>query len=70
MDSVIKRVITAREINHRGQGLWVSYKILQGDLNQVGATSLKLSIFLQCSYYVKICNYIHIKNITIIIMAL
>ena len=36
MDNVIKKVIQAREINHKGQGLWVSLKVLPGDLKQVG----------------------------------
>ncbi|GFO14588.1 dedicator of cytokinesis protein 1 [Plakobranchus ocellatus] len=35
MYNVIKKVITAKEINHRGQGLWVSLKILHGDMKQV-----------------------------------
>ena len=35
MDNVIKKVITAREINHKGQGLWVSLKVMHGDLKQV-----------------------------------
>ena len=35
MDNVIKKVIAAREINHKGQGLWVSLKVLPGDLKQV-----------------------------------
>ncbi|RUS91929.1 hypothetical protein EGW08_000331, partial [Elysia chlorotica] len=35
MFNVIKKVISAKEINHRGQGLWVSLKILHGDMKQV-----------------------------------
>lgn len=35
MYNVIKKVISAKEINHRGQGLWVSLKILHGDMKQV-----------------------------------
>ncbi|XP_012940011.1 dedicator of cytokinesis protein 1 isoform X2 [Aplysia californica] len=34
MYSVIKKAISAREINHRGQGIWVSLKILPGDMKQ------------------------------------
>lgn len=35
MENIIKKAITAREINHKGQGLWVSMCILDGDLTQV-----------------------------------
>ncbi|XP_071089559.1 dedicator of cytokinesis protein 1-like isoform X4 [Haliotis cracherodii] len=35
MENVIKKVITAKDINHKGQGIWVSLKILPGDLKQV-----------------------------------
>lgn len=35
MDSLIKKVVVAKEINHKGQGLWVSLKVLQGDVKQV-----------------------------------
>ncbi|KAL8560337.1 hypothetical protein ACOMHN_006068 [Nucella lapillus] len=35
MESVVKKVISAKEINHKGQGLWVSLKVLPGDLKQV-----------------------------------
>ncbi|GFR93576.1 dedicator of cytokinesis protein 5 [Elysia marginata] len=35
MYNVIKKVISAKDINHRGQGLWVSLKILHGDMKQV-----------------------------------
>ena len=41
MDNVIRKVIAAREINHKGQGLWVSLKVLPGDLKQVGINSSK-----------------------------
>lgn len=34
MDSLIRKVVSAKEINHKGQGLWVSMKILMGDLKQ------------------------------------
>ncbi|PVD30241.1 hypothetical protein C0Q70_09503 [Pomacea canaliculata] len=42
MDTVIKKVINAREINHRGQGLWVSLKVLPGDLRQVQEEQIHL----------------------------
>ena len=42
MESLIKKVVSAKDINHKGQGLWVSMKILMGDLKQVQ----KLNIFL------------------------
>ncbi|KAH9503217.1 Dedicator of cytokinesis protein 1 [Bulinus truncatus] len=35
MYNIIKKVITAKDINHRGQGLWVSLKVLHGDMKQV-----------------------------------
>ena len=35
MENVIKKVIVAKEINHKGQGLWVSMMILPGDMKQV-----------------------------------
>ncbi|XP_041370196.1 dedicator of cytokinesis protein 1-like isoform X4 [Gigantopelta aegis] len=35
MENVIKKVIVAKEINHKGQGLWVSMIILPGDMKQV-----------------------------------
>ncbi|CAL1526733.1 unnamed protein product [Lymnaea stagnalis] len=38
MYNIIKKVIAAKDINHRGQGLWVSLKILHGDMKQVKET--------------------------------
>jgi dedicator of cytokinesis protein 1 len=35
MDNVIKKAITAKDINHKGQGLWVTMRKLLGDLAQV-----------------------------------
>ncbi|XP_070539835.1 dedicator of cytokinesis protein 1-like isoform X2 [Ptychodera flava] len=35
LDSVIKKVINAREINARGQGLWVTMRLLHGDITQI-----------------------------------
>ncbi|KAK1154391.1 dedicator of cytokinesis protein 5-like [Acipenser oxyrinchus oxyrinchus] len=35
LTSVFNKVIAAREVNHKGQGLWVSLKLLPGDLAQV-----------------------------------
>ncbi|XP_058406487.1 dedicator of cytokinesis protein 5 isoform X5 [Diceros bicornis minor] len=38
LTSVLNKVIAAREVNHKGQGLWVSLKLLPGDLTQVQKT--------------------------------
>ncbi|XP_004414191.1 PREDICTED: dedicator of cytokinesis protein 5 [Odobenus rosmarus divergens] len=35
LTSVLNKVIAAKEVNHKGQGLWVSLKLLPGDLSQV-----------------------------------
>ncbi|KAI8499441.1 Dedicator of cytokinesis protein 2 [Branchiostoma belcheri] len=36
LEGVIKKVVSARgELNHKGQGLWVSMKMLDGDIKQV-----------------------------------
>ncbi|XP_013378716.1 LOW QUALITY PROTEIN: dedicator of cytokinesis protein 1-like [Lingula anatina] len=35
LEKVIRNAIQAKEINHKGQGLWVCLQILPGDLNQV-----------------------------------
>uniref|UniRef100_H3BAQ7 Dedicator of cytokinesis 5 n=1 Tax=Latimeria chalumnae TaxID=7897 RepID=H3BAQ7_LATCH len=35
LTSVFNKVIAAKEVNHKGQGLWVSLKLLPGDLTQV-----------------------------------
>uniref|UniRef100_A0A8B9FPW1 Dedicator of cytokinesis 5 n=1 Tax=Amazona collaria TaxID=241587 RepID=A0A8B9FPW1_9PSIT len=35
LTSVFNKVIAAKEVNHKGQGLWVSLKLLPGDLVQV-----------------------------------
>uniref|UniRef100_A0A8D1GG25 Dedicator of cytokinesis 5 n=1 Tax=Sus scrofa TaxID=9823 RepID=A0A8D1GG25_PIG len=35
LTSVLNKVIAAKEVNHKGQGLWVSLKLLPGDLTQV-----------------------------------
>ncbi|KAJ6658653.1 hypothetical protein lerEdw1_019813 [Lerista edwardsae] len=35
LTSVFNKVIAAKEVNHKGQGLWVSLKFLPGDLAQV-----------------------------------
>uniref|UniRef100_A0A8U7P426 Dedicator of cytokinesis 5 n=1 Tax=Corvus moneduloides TaxID=1196302 RepID=A0A8U7P426_CORMO len=35
LTSVFNKVIAAKEVNHKGQGLWVSLKLLPGDLAQV-----------------------------------
>ncbi|XP_053125036.1 dedicator of cytokinesis protein 5 isoform X2 [Hemicordylus capensis] len=35
LTSVFNKVIAAKEVNHKGQGLWVALKLLPGDLSQV-----------------------------------
>ncbi|KAM6150034.1 dedicator of cytokinesis protein 5 [Erethizon dorsatum] len=35
LTSVLNKVIATKEVNHKGQGLWVSLKLLPGDLTQV-----------------------------------
>ncbi|XP_028564070.2 dedicator of cytokinesis protein 5 isoform X1 [Podarcis muralis] len=35
LTSVFNKVIAGKEVNHKGQGLWVSLKLLPGDLAQV-----------------------------------
>ncbi|XP_048450005.1 dedicator of cytokinesis protein 5-like, partial [Rhincodon typus] len=35
LPSVFNKVIAAKEVNHKGQGLWVSMKLLPGDIQQV-----------------------------------
>ncbi|XP_051896734.1 dedicator of cytokinesis protein 5 isoform X1 [Pristis pectinata] len=35
LTSVFNKVIAAKEVNHKGQGLWVSMKLLPGDIQQV-----------------------------------
>ncbi|KAK3597762.1 hypothetical protein CHS0354_006119 [Potamilus streckersoni] len=35
MESVIRKVVSARDINHKGQGVWVSLKLLPGDIKQI-----------------------------------
>uniref|UniRef100_UPI00398F6CFE dedicator of cytokinesis protein 2-like isoform X2 n=1 Tax=Pristiophorus japonicus TaxID=55135 RepID=UPI00398F6CFE len=35
LHSLIHKVVAAKDINHKGQGLWVSMKLLSGDLKQI-----------------------------------
>ncbi|XP_053406382.1 dedicator of cytokinesis protein 1-like [Mercenaria mercenaria] len=35
MDSCVRKTVTGKEINHRGQGLFVSLKLLKGDIKQI-----------------------------------
>ncbi|XP_023592526.1 dedicator of cytokinesis protein 5 [Trichechus manatus latirostris] len=35
LTSILNKVIATKEVNHKGQGLWVSLKLLPGDLTQV-----------------------------------
>lgn len=41
MENMIKKVALVRDFNPKGQGLWVSMEILQGDLKQVKNTKLE-----------------------------
>ncbi|KAK6492338.1 dedicator of cytokinesis protein 2-like [Huso huso] len=42
LHSLIKKVIEAKDINHKGQGLWVSIKMLNWDLKQLQQEQLHL----------------------------
>ncbi|XP_075699239.1 dedicator of cytokinesis protein 1 [Rhinoderma darwinii] len=35
LQAVINKVIAAKEVNHKGQGLWVTMKLLPGDIHQI-----------------------------------
>ena len=35
MENCVKKAVDGRNINHKGQGLWVSFKLLSGDIKQV-----------------------------------
>ncbi|KAI7796529.1 dedicator of cytokinesis protein 1 [Triplophysa rosa] len=35
LQTVINKVIVAKEVNHKGQGLWVTLKLLPGDIHQI-----------------------------------
>ncbi|XP_056671020.1 dedicator of cytokinesis protein 1-like [Monodelphis domestica] len=35
LQTVINKVIAAKEVNHKGQGLWVTLKLLPGDIRQI-----------------------------------
>ncbi|PIO39989.1 hypothetical protein AB205_0033050 [Aquarana catesbeiana] len=35
LPSIYNKVIASKEVNHKGQGLWISLKLLPGDINQV-----------------------------------
>ncbi|CAJ0926411.1 unnamed protein product [Ranitomeya imitator] len=35
LTTIYNKVIAAKEVSHKGQGLWISLKLLPGDLNQV-----------------------------------
>ncbi|XP_022091656.1 dedicator of cytokinesis protein 1-like isoform X3 [Acanthaster planci] len=35
LDSMVRKVVVAREINHKGQGIWVGLKMMPGDIKQV-----------------------------------
>uniref|UniRef100_A0A8B9MXY3 Dedicator of cytokinesis 1 n=1 Tax=Accipiter nisus TaxID=211598 RepID=A0A8B9MXY3_9AVES len=35
LQTVINKVIAAKEVNHKGQGLWVTLKLLPGDIHQI-----------------------------------
>ena len=40
MEAIIKKAITARDINHKGQGLWVTLRKLLGNLAQASLSHL------------------------------
>jgi len=42
MDAIIRRAIVAKDINHKGQGLWVTMRKLLGDFVQVNYPSVNL----------------------------
>lgn len=60
MDSLIKKVVVAKEINHKGQGLWVSLKVLQGDVKQVQLPP-SLVIYIFCIWNIKEFSFIFLK---------
>ena len=35
MEATVKKGIAAKDVNHKGQGLWVTMRKLLGDFNQV-----------------------------------
>uniref|UniRef100_H3ANT8 C2 DOCK-type domain-containing protein n=1 Tax=Latimeria chalumnae TaxID=7897 RepID=H3ANT8_LATCH len=35
LQTVINKVIAAKEVNHKGQGLWVTMKLIPGDIHQI-----------------------------------
>ncbi|XP_038599409.1 dedicator of cytokinesis protein 1 isoform X1 [Tachyglossus aculeatus] len=35
LQTVINKVIAAKEVNHKGQGLWVTLKLVPGDIHQI-----------------------------------
>ena len=45
LDNVVKKVVTAKDINHKGQGVWVTMRKLHGDLKQVGCRSNSVIMF-------------------------
>ena len=65
MDIVIKKVIAAREINHKGQGLWVSLKVLPGDLKQVSIICSSKPLPAQCSLILLLCELAFIAVIIV-----
>jgi len=42
MDAIIRKAIVAKDINHRGQGLWVMMRKLPGDFAQVNCPPVSL----------------------------
>ena len=42
MDAIIRKAIVAKDINHKGQGLWVTMRKLLGDFAQVNYPSFSL----------------------------
>ena len=40
MDNCVRKAVIGKETNHKGQGLFVTVKLLKGDVKQVGVMSL------------------------------
>jgi len=44
MDAIIRKAIIAKDINHKGQGLWVTMRKLLGDFAQVSCPLYSLQL--------------------------
>ena len=43
MENGVRKAVDGRNINHKGQGVWVSLKLLLGDIKQVITIKVKVS---------------------------